>query len=466
MTVTAEVREGVYGDKVVAVEPGGAEFIPLTDRHGKPLKLFWTWMSPNLEFATVFVGVISVAFFGQTLLGASLAVVIGTGLGSITHGILSARGPHYGVPQMILSRIPFGFRGNILPAGLNALTAGIGWIAVNSVSGTFALNSLTHIPKVICLLIVFVVQISVAFFGHNLLHTFERFAFPLLALAFLLAAIIILPKASSGGAPGGGGMGGFLITLGAAFGYAAGWNPYASDYSRYFPPETNRRSVALSAGLGVFVSCSVLEILGAVSVSALPKADWAGSPTSSFTGLMPTLIADLVLLAITLGAVSANAINVYSGTMSFLALGFQLPLALRRAIVAVGFGILGFLLALAGLNDVTRYENFLLIIAYWIGPWLAVVFLDQYLRRGHHVGGFLFDRGHNPWAGWAAMLIGGAIAIWGFSNQVKYVGPFPKANSSLGDLTFEVGFVLAGILYYVFYRMQRDRTDEVMVVPD
>src|SRR6185437_14272511 len=193
----------------------------------------------------------------------------------LTHGILSARGPHYGVPQMILSRIPFGFRGNILPAGLNALTAGIGWIAVNSVSGTFALNSLTHIPKVICLVIVFVVQISVAFFGHNLLHTWERFAFPLLALAFLLAAIIIFPKASSGGAPGGGGMGGFLITLGAAFGYAAGWNPYASDYSRYFPPETNRRSVALSAGLGVFVSCSVLEILGAVSVSALPKADWA-----------------------------------------------------------------------------------------------------------------------------------------------------------------------------------------------
>ena len=51
------VREGVYGDKVGAVEPGGAEFIPLSDRHGKPLQLFWTWMSPNLEFATVFVGV-------------------------------------------------------------------------------------------------------------------------------------------------------------------------------------------------------------------------------------------------------------------------------------------------------------------------------------------------------------------------------------------------------------------------
>ena len=57
-----EVREGTYGDKVIAVEPGGAEFIPLNERHGRPLQLFWTWTSPNFEFATVFVGVIGVAF--------------------------------------------------------------------------------------------------------------------------------------------------------------------------------------------------------------------------------------------------------------------------------------------------------------------------------------------------------------------------------------------------------------------
>ena len=53
---------------------------------------------------------------------------------------------------------------------------------------------------------------------------------------------------------------------------------------------------------------------------------------------MPTLVADLVLLAIAIGAISANAINIYSGTLSFLALGFRLSLTLRRAIVAVVFG--------------------------------------------------------------------------------------------------------------------------------
>lgn len=32
----AIVREGTYGERVVAVEPGDAEFIPLHERHGQP----------------------------------------------------------------------------------------------------------------------------------------------------------------------------------------------------------------------------------------------------------------------------------------------------------------------------------------------------------------------------------------------------------------------------------------------
>ena len=29
--------------------------------------------------------------------------------------------------QMVLSRRPFGYRGNLLPAGINAIVAGVGW---------------------------------------------------------------------------------------------------------------------------------------------------------------------------------------------------------------------------------------------------------------------------------------------------------------------------------------------------
>lgn len=452
-TVTSAVRDGTYGERVVAVEPGGAEFIALAERHGSPLSLFWTWMSPNLEFATVFVGVISVAFFEQTLPMAITAIVLGTGLGAVSHGVLSSRGPRHGVPQMILSRVAFGFRGNVLPAGLNAVVAGIGWFAVNSVSGTFALNSLTGLPKVPSRVLIVLVQIVVAFLGHNFVHGFERIAFPLLAVAFVIAAIVILPKASLAGAPGGGGIGGFLITVGAAFGYAAGWNPYAADYTRYLSPNTSRRAVGMYAGLGVFVSCTVLEIVGAASATILAPAD--ASPTDAFTGHMPSLVAKLVLLAIVVGAISANAINIYSGTMSFLALGVRLPLAARRAMVALVFGVLGFVVALMGLHDAGHaYENFLLVISYWIGPWLGVYFCDWVLRRGTTVDGFLFDPRHNPWSGFAAMAVAMVVSIGLFSNQAQYLAPLPKAVPGLGDITFEVGLALAAALYAVFFRMQ------------
>src|ERR1700753_1624405 len=85
------VREGTYGSTVFEVDPGGAECIPLSERHGRPLQLFWTWTSPNMEFATIFVGFIGVVFFGLGFWATFLAVVLGTLLGSVTQGILSTK---------------------------------------------------------------------------------------------------------------------------------------------------------------------------------------------------------------------------------------------------------------------------------------------------------------------------------------------------------------------------------------
>ena len=457
-----EVREGTYGEKVIAVEPGGAEFIPLNERHGRPLQLFWTWTSPNMEFATIFVGVLAVAAFGLGFWDAVLAIVLGSALGGITQGLLSMKGPQYGVPQMVLSRLGFGYWGNALPAGINALVAGIGWFAVNSVSGALALNTLTHMPQVLCLLIVVVLQIAVAFAGYNLIHVFERYAFPVLAIIFLIASGVVLSKAHPAAAhstiPGA-----FLITFGATFGYAVGWNPYASDYTRYFKPETSKAAIAWWSGFGLFLSCAVLEIVGAAAGTAVKDSGvFLGSnPTGAFTGLLPSVLGDFTLLAIALGAVAANALNIYSGAISFTAIGIKLPLHIRRAIVALGFGTIGFFLAWSGLGNAgTKYENFLLIIAYWIAPWLAVVFCDEFLRRGQspdEIEHLLFDRKYANWAGPVAMAVGMGISIWLFSNQTEYVGLVPKNVGSAGDLTFEVGFVLTAVIYLT-WRLIADRS--------
>jgi purine-cytosine permease-like protein len=107
--------------------------------------------------------------------------------------------------------------------------------------------------------------------------------------------------------------------------------------------------------------------------------------------------------------------------------------------------------ALTGLHDAaTKYNNFLLVIAYWIAPWLAVTFCTRLLRARRPVAELeplLFDRKYTNWAGPVAMLVGMVVSIIFFSNQTEYIGVVPKHVGAAGDLTFEVGFVLTAAIY-------------------
>jgi nucleobase:cation symporter-1, NCS1 family len=443
---------------VTTVEPGGIEAIPSSKRHGSPWQLLATWSAPNLEFATVFVGVIAIGFFGLSFEYAVLAIVLGTAFGALTQGILSTWGPREGLAQLVLSRTAFGNLGNILPAGINAIVAGLGWFAVNSVSGAFALSALIpSLPFVVSLIIIVVIEVVVAFVGHDLVQVFERYSSIVLGIIFLIAAVIIFTHANlSIGVVNkehlGFSFGGFTLATGAAFGYAAGWNPYASDYSRYLPKATSRVKIGVAAGLGNFVACAVLEIAGAASAFIAFNGD---NPTNAFVHGLPTVIADLTLVAIAIGAIAANALNVYSGAMSFLALGIKIPLALRRAIVAATFGVIGFFIAWsAEPNAGATYTGFLLVIAYWIAPWLGIVFVDRLLRRGTAISGIVPAHAkYRNLAGPIAFVISVVASIWLFANQYGYfVGVIPNANPSIGDLTALVGFVLAAVLYFVLFK--------------
>jgi NCS1 nucleoside transporter family len=462
------VREGVYGDRVIAVEPGGIEMIPESERHGRPLDLFWTWMSPNLEFATVYVGVLPIAVFGGGFWLTALGVVLGTALGALSHGILSSWGPRFGVPQMVQARGAFGFLGAILPSGLNAFTAGVGWFIVNSVSGAFAFSALTHISFSLAYIIVVLAQVLVAFVGHNLVHAFERWVFPYLAVVFAIATVVTLTKAHFGvgfnpKAPvaAGGSSAAFILALVIAFGYAIGWNPYASDYTRYLPSSVNRRKVGLAAAAGIFVSCAVLEIAGAASATL---GGTNANPTTNFTDPLGTFLGDLVLVGVTIGAVSANVLNIYSGAMSFLTLGIKLKLKTRRALVAVACGAIGLGLGLhfkANVGPGSKYDNFLLAISYWITPFLAVVLIDYFVfRRGRYDEHEFFDTRRRLWQAPLAMAAGIAASIPFWDQQPPFLGSFAKHHPGAGDLSFVVGFAVSGVVYLVVAGLTRRTAPE------
>src|SRR5205807_8643525 len=131
---------------------------------------------------------------------------------------------------------------------------------------------------------------------------------------------------------------GLMFTFSASYGYSAGCNPYAADYTRYLQPNSNRFMVGLWAGAGVFISCVILEMAGAV-LATVAGTKWGPNdiPTAQLQRAMPDFVYYLSSLCIAIGAVAAHAINIYSGQMPLVALGIRemgLTLRHRRELLA------------------------------------------------------------------------------------------------------------------------------------
>ena len=148
-------------------------------------------------------------------------------------------------------------------------------------------------------------------------------------------------------------------------------------------------------------------IVGAASVSASAGVGvTSDNPVTAYVGVLPGWLAALTLIAIAIGAVAANVLNIYSGAMAFLSMGIPVHMRRARAYVALAFGVVGFVIALVALGDAaSSYENFLLVIVYWIGPWLGVMFADQWLRRDRIPLDLLYDRSYTNPAGVIAMVV-------------------------------------------------------------
>ncbi|MBV8354224.1 MAG: cytosine permease, partial [Candidatus Eremiobacteraeota bacterium] len=269
----------IYGATVAEVEPFGIQPIAAAERHGRPSDLFGLWFSANAETATWSVGILTVALYGTSLRGAIAGIVIGNLIGYAVLALLSTFGPRYGLPQMMQSRLAFGFAGNVVPATL-AFLAGIGWFAVDCVLGAYALSELARIGYLPALGLMLLVQIAIVVYGYNMIHLFERVTAFALTFGFVALAVVTVQH-TAWSAPfnpraplaQGGETAGVVLAVALAFSYAIGWAPSASDYSRYLAARTPPRAIAAFAFWGGFLPSTILEIMGAAAVTALAGTD-------------------------------------------------------------------------------------------------------------------------------------------------------------------------------------------------
>ncbi len=439
-----------YGDRIAVPEPYSIEHIPFAERHGHSRQLLWLWLAANLTIADYAIGWFVAGVLGLAIGPAILALAIGNILGGLVLAWSAAMGPAAGYPQMYIGRRAFGRVGGYVPAALNWISTA-GWFTVNTILGSNAIELLAPVvPFWLAALILVVAQALLVIYGHNLIQAFERYMAAILGVLFVVAIVIALIHGSTISAwhPKASNLALFAIVLAISFSYIMSWSPYASDYSRYLPEITSRSYIAIYVFLGAVVASFLTEVVGMLVAILAPNA---ATPIGALKTAMGGF-GVLAVVAVILGATTANVLNLYSNTMSAKVLDIRL----QRWQLAVIGGALGLVLALLGFqNFAQNYQNFLIVLDYWIMPWLAVVLLDFYGFGHREPLGFSQAVPAN-WNGLIAWIIGLLVSLLFISEEfqvfgLKAHGPFA---SWFGDADFGyfIGFLVAGVIYLLLNR--------------
>lgn len=436
------------GDLVM--ETAGMAPVPEDARYGATWRSFTVWFAPNMELSSVFTGTLA-ATLGLGLVPGLLAIVAGVLLGAVPVAALSLWGPRTGMAQLPLARLPFG-RSISLPALVQWCSA-VAWDGLVGLFGGEAAELLFHIPFAAGVAIVLALEGLVGFLGYEFIHRLEAWGAAILTVLFVVLTGKILAQGHfpvHGTVHGGAGVATFVLMMTIAFSGSFSWCTYAADYSRYLAIGTARRPLFWYTFAGLAGSYVWMYAIGLLGARSLTDQTAAGVQRLMGGGAAGAL----ALVAIVFGSVTSNAMNDYSGSLAVQAGGVRI-----KRNVSAAFGTVlafGLILWLHAGTTSGKFQNVLLFTAYWIAPFLAVVVIDWAGRKGGVDRQALVRllEWRDLRSGWPALvaLVAGFGAMVPFMNTGLLVGPAARALGG-ADVSFYVGFVVAGLLYYPLRRL-------------
>ncbi|MBO0792397.1 MAG: cytosine permease, partial [Ktedonobacteraceae bacterium] len=379
-----------------------------------------------------------------------------------------------GLRQMTISRFSFGWIGSIIMALFN-VAACIGWSAVNVIIGGQLVEQLSShtLPAWVGVLIIAVLTTTVSIYGYRYVHFYERFAWIPMAVIFLIIFAISVPNAHIVATPdltNVATIAGLLSFGGTVYGFATGWSSFAADYNVNQPEETPASRVFWLTFLGVFIPCVLLETLGLMltTVPALQKLEGGSLVAASADPL--GIFGKIIVAFLALSVVANNIPNDYSLGLSIQVFGRTFQRVPRWAWTLTGAVIYVILALILGAHFQETLTSFLLLIAYWLGPWAIILILEHFVFRK---GQYNVDDWNTPaklplgWAAIVSLAIGLVGVVLGFAQvffindqAIPITGPIAGlVNQPYGiDIGFELGLVLAGISYFILRRIELNAT--------
>ena len=440
--------------------------IPGSARHGSARGLLPFWFTVNASVYTIGLGFFA-AQFRLGLWPTITAIAAGAAVGGAFMAAHSAQGPRLGVPQLVQSRAQFGFYGALLPNAAIWLLFLSSLVAADLTAGA-TLAGLWHISLAQAVMVVCFVGWLLAVLGYRILHGATK----VIAVAALIMAGVLLARLAQrlGGAPAGPtsfGVSTWLSCFSIMVVAQVAWAPYVADYSRYLPSGTSSRQAFWHTYLGSVAGAAIFASVGAMAGTIMLR-----TTGTSLIGYLSTLLpgaAWLAVIVLLLGTVAAATVNLYSSVLAGLAIGSRnggaAPAPVVRGIAAgVIMAVTGYLATGISARLLIDITDLAAPLIYLVVPWSAINLADYYLvRRGRYDVRVLFSSvGRNRDVNWRTMLafLAGLAAEVPFADSLypAFEGPVATAWNGL-DISWLVGFVVAGGLYWLATPDRRARRD-------
>jgi NCS1 family nucleobase:cation symporter-1 len=373
------------------IEVHSIDWIPESERHGKPWLQSMLWFLGNFQYFTIPIGFVG-PVMGLSLGWSILAGVLGIAVGTLFMAFHATQGPVFGLPQMIQSRAQLGYRG-VIVALIATLFTYMAFNVADQILLASGLHGAFGWNEGAIAIGTALIAAALAIFGHDWVHRVFRFLLVISFPCYAIISVAILIGHAGGKAPAH--PGGFLFAaFMAQFSVAAAYNityaPYVSDYSRYMPKDTSARGIISAVFFGASGSAVWLIALGAWMATRLGVSDGlvglrtSGNNVASPLGNITAVLSATSLLA-TMGMNAyGGMLTVLTGVDSFKKIAtsraWRIGTVLVLAAIWYALGELW-----SGGTAVNAVLDSLTLMLYLLVPWTALNLVDYFfVRHGHY----------------------------------------------------------------------------------
>ena len=475
-TVQGQPGLAVRGiDEVGQIETHGIDYIPQADRHSHPRNLAWAMFGPQFGFGNMVFGSLPIAF-GLSWWSSVAAITIGCLIGSLIFAGVCIQAHRTGTNNAVSSGAFFGVTGRYLGSAIS-LFIGLGFFAllvwtsgltIVAVFDRMFSTGTGNTALTIAMIAVAIISAGLAIYGHaTLVATFRFIA--LFSFAASIIGVAFIAKDFHAVSGGNYLLGTFWPTWFFSFVLAASlpisWGPFIGDYGRYIPARESELTTAGAGFIGVFSGCLIAMLIGAFATASFkdPSVPFA----LGFPQAVPLFAAILLMLGPGgLANIESAAMSVYNCALDVHALFWRIS----RALLTVIMSVIAVIVAWVGLvhyDEFTSIEAFVTIMLVTCTPWMVIMTIGHFMRRGQYYtldlqafalpgkkGVYWFWNGLN----WRAFVAWGAATGFGllFSVQSLFTGPLADNVKSV-DISFLVSAAVGGVLYYLFVKLSPER---------